>query len=324
MFDAILFVQLGSPENATPASVEKYLVEFLGDWHTLGNPPFFWKPLLKNIIAPKRSRKSAGKYRDMVDASGLGEMPLIHHTRNFAQGIAEAVGEEIPVRFAFEFGSRPSIADSLDDFCSMGKRNIRVIPLYPQRSLVTTVAVRDLALAAFKKFPSMRMHFVDGFPMNAVYLEETLKNVLNVWDGKCPVVFSFHGTPEKWVRQGDPYHLDCEREFSWFRSRLLRKNPGAEIFIAYQSRFGPVKWLGPFTRDVVARVGKSQKDVLIACPSFTADNLETLYEVDVELGNLFKASGGGRFLRVPCLNANRDWTARFAKEVLREDGGASL
>lgn len=324
MFDAILFVQLGSPEDATPESVEKYLVEFLGDRHTLGDPPFFWKPLLKYVIAPRRSRKSAWKYRRMVEASGLGEMPLIRHTRDFARKIAESVGEGIPVRHAFEFGSRPSIADALEDFRSMGKRDVRVVPLYPQRSLVTTVAVHDLARAAFERFPSMKMHFIDGFPMNDVYLKETLKNVLEVWDGKCPVVFSFHGTPEKWVRRGDPYRQDCEREFAWFRSRLQRMNPEAEILIAYQSRFGPVKWLGPFTRDVVARVGKSQKDVLVVCPSFTADNLETLYEVDVELRNLFKESGGGRFSRVPCLNAKSDWTARFAEEVLRENGEASL
>lgn len=115
MSDAILFVQLGSPSDASPQNVEKYLVDFLGDPHTLGNPPFFWKWLLRGIIAPRRSVKSAEKYRRMIDSAGLGEMPLIHYTRLFAERMSSEISR-VPVRYAFEFGSKPSITDALAEF----------------------------------------------------------------------------------------------------------------------------------------------------------------------------------------------------------------
>ncbi len=319
MFDAILFVQLGSPEDASPKSVEKYLVEFLGDRHTLGNPPFYWNWLLRHIIAPKRSVKSSKKYRELVDRAGLGEMPLIYYTRRFAEGIACEIGPEIPVRIAFEFGVKPSIVDSLQELERLGKKDIRVIPLYPQRSMVTTVAVRDLSLEALKKFPNLRMHFVDGFPLNEVWLNETLQGILECWDKKCPVLFSFHGTPQKWVEKGDPYSLDCEAEVKWFSQKLRAVNPDASIHISYQSRFGPVKWLGPFSSVCAEEFGKQHKDLLIVCPSFTADNLETIHEIDVELQDVFKKAGGGIFTRVPCLNIRPSWIKRFAKEVVRPD-----
>lgn len=317
MLDAILLVQLGSPEDASPKSVEKYLVEFLGDRHTLGNPPFYWNWLLKHIIAPKRSLRSAKKYQELVERAGVGEMPLIYYTRRFAEGISREIGPEIPVRYAFEFGAKPSITDALQELEALGKKDIRVIPLYPQRSLVTTVAVRDLALAALKKFPKLRMHFVDGFPLNAIWLEETLQSVLECWDKKCPILFSFHGTPLKWAKNGDPYHLDCEAEVDWFRQKLSAMNPNVQVEISYQSRFGPVKWLGPFTSARAEEFGKEHQDLLVVCPSFTADNLETIHEIDVELQTIFKNAGGKTFTRVPCLNIRPSWVERFAKEIVR-------
>ena len=322
MFDAILFVQLGSPEDATPKSVEKYLVECLGDWHTLGNPPFFWNWLLKRIIAPKRSVKSACKYQEMVQKAGFGEMPLVYYTRRFAEGIASAVESRIAVRYAFEFGTKPSISDALQEFADFGKKKIRVVPLFPQRSLVTTVAVRDIAAACFQKFPQLSMDFVDGFALNPVWLEETFQNVLRHWNGISPIVFSFHGTPVAWAKKGDPYSRDCEAEFDWFRKKIREVSPNAEVLLSYQSRFGHGKWLGPFTTDVVAQIAQKQKEVLLVCPSFTAENLETLHEIDVELRNLFLAAGGQRFTRVSCLNDDANWVKRFAEEMMRENLGS--
>ena len=319
MFDSILFVQLGSPEDASPKSVEKYLVEFLGDRHTLGNPPFYWNWLLRHIIAPKRSVKSAKKYQDLIDRAGVGEMPLLYYTRLFVKGIAQAVGSQIAVRYAFEFGAKPLIADALQELSDLGKKDIRVIPLYPQRSMVTTVAVYDLAKAAFEKYPELRMHFIDGFPQNEVWLEETLQEILKVWDKKCPIIFSFHGTPQNWVASGDPYSLDCEAEVDWFRRKLTAMNPDARIYITYQSRFGPVKWLGPYSTALAEEFGQKHDDLLVVCPSFMVDNLETIFEIDVELKDVFEKAGGKSFKRVPCLNANPHWVERFAKEVVRED-----
>lgn len=321
MSDAILFVQLGSPADASPENVEKYLVDFLGDPHTLGNPPFFWKWLLRFVIAPRRAAKSAEKYRLMMEREAFGEMPLIHHTRKFAEGVSAYF--RIPVRFAFEFGSRPSIGDSLSELSTLGVRNVCVVPLFPQRSLVTTVAVRDLALAAFRKFPNLTMRFVDGFAMKNFFLDEILRQILAVWDKKSSVVFSFHGTPLRWKLQGDPYADECLGEFEFWRKRLMEIVPDAKIAMSFQSRLGPVKWLGPYTAEVLEELGRRGESVLVVCPSFTADNLETLYEVDVELKRKFLALGGKRFERVPCPNVSPEWIRSFAGELARDVGALS-
>lgn len=316
MFDAILFVQLGSPANAAPGNVERYLNDFLGDPHTLGNPPFFWKWLLRFVIAPRRAAKSAEKYRLMVEREGLGEMPLIYYTRKFAEGVSAYF--RLPVRYAFEFGSSPSIADVLSEFSDSGVRNVCVIPLFPQRSLVTTVAVRDLAAVAFRKFPNLTMRFVDGFAMKSFFLDEILRKIVEVWDKKSVVVFSFHGTPLRWKLDGDPYADECLREFEFWREKLLGLAPGAEVVMSFQSRIGPVKWLGPYSAEVFEDLGRRGESVLVVCPSFTADNLETLYEVDVELKRKFLALGGKKFERVSCLNADPEWIRNFAAEIVRE------
>lgn len=323
MFDSILFVQLGSPASALPEDVEQYLIDFLGDPHTLGNPPFFWKWLLKGIIAPRRAEKSAAKYLEMIEASGFSEMPLIVHTRNFAKGISAAVGPKIPVRFAFEFGSKPSIFEALQELSDLGCENVRIVPLFPQRSLVTTVAVHDLTFAALKKFPNLRGEFIDGFAMNSVWLEALLQKILSLWDKKSPVVLSFHGTPEKWIKNGDPYLGECTAEWNWLSERLGKISPDARVLMSFQSRLGPVKWLGPNVSDVVENLGAEGSDVLIVCPSFTADNLETLHEIDVDLRKKFLAAGGKNFVRVPCLNADAAWIEAFAREVIRPDFGKS-
>ncbi len=316
MSDAILLVQLGSPSDASPQSVESYLVDFLGDPHTLGNPPFFWKCLLRGIIAPRRSVKSAEKYRRMIESSGLGEMPLIHYTRLFAEKVQSEMGQ-VPVGYAFEFGSKPSIAAALAEFSHRGLRNICVVPLFPQRSLVTTVAVRDLSMAAFRKFPDLTMRFVDGFARKRFFLDEILRGILDVWDRKSAIVFSFHGTPLRFERSGDPYAEECRAEFEFWRKRLLEEVPGAKVHLSFQSRLGPVKWLEPYSLRVLEDLGRQGESVLCVCPSFTADNLETLYEVDVELKQKFLAAGGKRFDRVPCPNVRPDWIRGFAAEMLR-------
>src|SRR5574344_1706767 len=162
-FDGLLLIQLGTPASASPAAVGKYLLEFLGDPHALGNPPFFWKPLLRFGIVPLRSRSSAAKYRAMLALSHSSEMPLLTHTKAFARGVAEKIGTRMKVSFAFQYGTGPSISEALGAFAEQGLKNLCVIPLYPQRSSATGGAAAALVRDAAKNFPDISLHFVDGF-----------------------------------------------------------------------------------------------------------------------------------------------------------------
>lgn len=315
-FDGLLLVQLGTPASATPAAVGKYLLEFLGDPHTLGNPPFFWKPLLRFGIVPLRSRSSAEKYRAMLNLSHSSEMPLLTYTRSFAQGVAEKIGTRMKTAFAFQYGSGPSVSEALDAFAEQGLKNLCVIPLYPQRSAATSGAAIALVRNAAEKYPDMNLHFVDGFANSDAWARNVADSIYGKWNEKDDIVLSWHGLPESRILAGDPYQADCEAS-----AALIEKHLNTKVTCCYQSRFGFAKWIGPSTLDVLRGLGARHRNVVIATPAFTADNLETLYEVDAELKNEFLRAGGGSFTRVPCLNADPRWIRDFVDFIIPHSAG---
>ncbi|MCK9182919.1 MAG: ferrochelatase [Fibrobacteraceae bacterium] len=314
MPDSILLVQLGSPKSAEPCDVKKYLIDFLGDPHTLGSPPFFWNPLLKYVIAPVRSKASAAKYRKMLESSRMSEMPLIAHTRAFAAGVGELLTHRMHVAFAFEYGSSPSIGEALDLLVSQGAKKIRVISLYPQRSDVTTGAAEALVREAAKKRPGLELEFMQGFSRKKVWINAIADSIRRFWNGKDKILLSFHGVQQKRIDAGDPYFLDVQES-----ANAIGEIIGVKPIVSFQSRFGFVKWLEPSTEDVLKKMGHDRGSVLIACPAFTVDNLETLYEVDVELKGKFFSWGGTSFVRIPCLNADPLWIRSFAEEIAAEE-----
>lgn len=316
-FDGLLLIQLGTPAAATPSAVGKYLLDFLGDPHTLGNPPFFWKPLLRFGIVPLRSRSSAAKYRAMLDISHSSEMPLLTHTKAFAQGVAEKIGTRMKVAFAFQYGTGPSVSEALGAFAEQGLRNLCVIPLYPQRSSATSGAAIALVRKAAENFPDISLHFVDGFARSDAWARNVADSIYGKWNEKDDIVLSWHGLPESRILAGDPYKADCEAS-----AALIEKHLNTKVISCYQSRFGFAKWIGPSTLDVLHDLGSRQRNVVLAAPAFTADNLETLYEIDTELKNEFLRAGGGTFVRVPCLNADPRWIRDFADFIVPRSSGA--
>lgn len=313
-YNGILLVQLGAPEAATPDAVKEYLLSFLGDSHTLGNPPFFWQPLLRHIIAPLRCHASAAKYQEMLTQCRVEEMPLLTHTRAFAEGVAEHLKNQFPVAYAFQHGCKPSIAEALNTLASQGARHIRVIPLYPQRSDVTTGAVRDQVQTIVGASSQFHVEYLEGFWDRPAWVQSVVRSIQKCWDNHTHLLLSWHGIQEKRILAGDSYQKDCEMS-----SDRIGKALGISPTVTYQSKFGFAKWLGPSTFEVLKNLGKKQARVLVACPAFTVDNLETLYEIDVEAKSIFLKAGGVRFDRVPCLNGDPDWVRDFASTIAVED-----
>ena len=320
----LLLVQLGSPRSASVVDVKQYLIEFLGDPLVVHPRPLFWKPLLRFWIAPRRAQVSALQYQQMLSDSESVEMPLVSVTRAFSQGVAAHLGSEIPVEFCFQYGSEPTISQAMGSLARQGCRNVLVLPLYPQRSKATTTAACTLVQKSLKHWaegavaPELHMHR-GAFCSRSFWIDNLAQSMVDALARQAlpptDVVFSFHGYPQARIDAGDPYESDCQCTVEALEANLRSRKDwprDIEFHTCYQSPFGRGQWLKPSSTQTLQSLGEQQASVMVVCPSFTADNLETLYEVDHELRDLFFTAGGRAWTRILCPNTDPLWVAGFA------------
>ena len=308
---AVLYCNLGTPDEATPSAVRRYLAQFLSDPRVVEIPRLVWLPLLYGVILPLRSAKSAAKYAMIWNADGS---PLRHWTQKQAlllQGWLGERGHSLLVRSAMRYGN-PSIASQLDVLKAEGATRILVLMAYPQYAASTTASVID-AVAAWARetrdVPELR--FVNHYHDDRGYVQALARRVSAFWDtnGKPDhLVMSFHGVPERTLHRGDPYHCECQKT-----GRLLAEWLGLapdQYTLTFQSRFGKAKWLEPYTEPTLRSLGSQGAGrVDVVCPGFPADCLETLEEIAQEGRDAFLAAGGKQFRYIPCLNDDPAWIA---------------
>ena len=271
-----------------------YLAEFLADPRVVELPRWVWLPLLHGVVLRRRPAQSAAKYAKVWTPEGS---PLAVHTAKQAQLLREATG--LPVEYAMRYGE-PRIASALRRL--PGK--VRVVPLYPQYARSTTESVRDVVggEAAFVE----QFHDHPGYIAALAALVQDRPDVL---------VMSFHGLPQRAVDRGDPYRDQCLRTAELL-ARALRLTPD-QYRVTFQSRFGPARWLQPYTSAVLAELGAARtRRVDVICPGFVADCLETLEEIAIEGRKIFLDAGGGEFRALPCLNESPPWIAALADIAL--------
>jgi ferrochelatase len=265
--------------------VRAYLAEFLADPRVVELPRWLWLPVLHGVVLRRRPAQSAAKYAKVWMPEGS---PLAVHTRRQAELLRRATG--LPVEHAMRYGE-PGIAAALRRL--PGK--VRVVPLYPQYARSTTESVRDAVGGG--------VEFIEQFHDHPAYIAALAALV-----GECPdvLVMSFHGLPQRAVERGDPYRDQCERTAQLLAQALgLRED---QYRVTFQSRFGPARWLQPYTSQVLAELGAARtRRVHVICPGFVADCLETLEEIALEGRQIFLAAGGGEFRALPCLNESPLW-----------------
>lgn len=311
--DALLLVNLGTPEAPTTPAVRRYLAEFLSDPRVVEIPRALWLPLLHGVILNVRPGRSARKYAEIWTPEGS---PLAVHTAQQASLLEERmrsrIGASAPiVAYAMRYG-RPAIADTLAQLREAGCERILVLPLYPQYAASTTASVMDAVgawLAKTRNVPEIRLlkHFHD----HDAYIQALAALVRRHWernDRGAKLVMSFHGLPRSTLERGDPYHCECHKT-----ARLLAEALGlatGEWVLTFQSRFGRTEWLQPYTEPTLielARTGNRRVDVV--CPGFVSDCLETLEEIGIGGKQAFLTHGGGEFHLLPCLNESPEWIA---------------
>jgi ferrochelatase len=333
---AVLLVNLGSPDSTSVPDVRRYLREFLGDERVLDMAaPLRWL-LLEGIILRSRPKKSAHAYASIWTREGS---PLIRTSQSVRDKLAASLGPELPVALAMRYGE-PSIARVLGQLAADGVRDLLLIPQYPHYAMSSweTVVARVFAEAA-RLGPGFRISCVQPFYADPDYIQ-ALCAVSAPWLEKPHdhLLFSYHGIPVRHLRKADsshahctvvpdccatasPIHSTCYRAQVFATTRAFAARAGlapGRHSVSFQSRLAGEPWLEPFTDFELKRLpGAGVKRLLVLCPAFVADCLETLEEMRVEGRDTFLAAGGESFEQIPCLNDQEPYIRFLAGRVER-------
>jgi ferrochelatase len=333
---AVLLVNLGSPASPSVSDVRRYLREFLGDERVIDLPaPIRWL-LLEGAILPARSKKSAHAYASIWTPSGS---PLIQSSETVRRKLAAAVGVDLPVYLAMRYGS-PSIQSVIDRMATEGIEEVLLIPQYPHYAMSSweTVVVRVREEAA-RREPSMRIDCLQPFYADPDYIE-ALHAVSAPYFAQPHdhVLFSYHGVPLRHLRKADssrahcqcvanccavasPAHATCYRAQVMATTRALATRAGldpAHYSVSFQSRLAGEPWCEPFTDHELQRLpATGVRRLLVLCPAFVTDCLETLEEISVAGRDTFLAAGGKNFQQIPCLNDQTPYIEFLTGRVMR-------
>jgi len=318
----VLLVNLGTPDGTDYWSMRRYLAEFLSDRRVIEWSRLYWYPILHGIVLSKRPQK-VGKAYEEIWNKDLDESYLRTYTRNQGELMAERLKDlpNVVVDWAMRYG-KPSIASKIDALHAQGCEKILLFPLYPQYSASTTATVNDKAFEHLMKMrwqPAVRT--VPPYHDDPVYIDALAVSVEKAlakvdWEPEM-LVASFHGIPESYFKQGDPYHCHCQKTGRLLRERLGL--PKEKFMVTFQSRFGPEEWLQPYTDKTMEKLGdQGIKRIAVMNPGFVSDCLETLEEIAGEAGEIFQHHGGEKFLHIPCLNDSQEGMGVLENVVRRE------
>ena len=312
----VLLINLGTPDSTSWWDIRKYLKEFLSDRRVIEVNPILWQIILNLFILTFRPSKTAHAYKKIWRKES-NESPLLYFTRSQAEKLNNKIGnEKTIVEFAMRYGN-PSIKSKLNILKDAGCENIIILPLYPQYAAATTATVCDevyRSLMGMRWQPSLQV--IPHYESEPIYIDALIKSIKGKL-GKIKwkpdlIISSYHGIPKKYFDKGDPYHCYCHKT-----TRLMKENFNEiDIQTTFQSRFGPQEWLTPYTDKTLESLpSKGVKNLLVICPGFASDCVETLEEIDIQGRESFMENGGENFDLIPCLNDNADHINLFEKLV---------
>jgi ferrochelatase len=323
MTTGVLLVNSGTPASLATRDVRAFLAGLLGDPRVVEIPRLLWWPILHGIILRVRPRASARKYAAIWTREGS---PLAVQSEALRRGLVASLPSETPVALAMLYTGGSSVRDAIDALCITCKR-IVVIPMFPQSCGATTGAVFDQVSAALRRLRDVpALEFVSSYHDEPAYIEALAASVQDherEHGATRHLVMSFHGIPEQFVRNGDPYRSQCERTAMLLAQRLGLSRDAWTL--SFQSRFGRARWLQPYTSETLAALAQRGVDsVSVICPGFAADCLETLEEIGMENRDVFLAAGGRKYHYIAALNARADHVAAFSVLVRRALGAEAL
>ncbi len=311
----VLLVNLGTPDAPGYRAVQRYLREFLSDRRVIETSRLLWLPLLYGVVLPFRPLRTARNYRKIWMPEGS---PLAVYSARLTAKIeallVAAHGDRLKVALAMTYGN-PGIFKAMQTFAAQGVDRLLVLPLFPQYCSSTTGSVVDRtnrALLRWRSLPDIRI--INDYHDDSGFIRALSAKIRAHWEkagATSHLLFSYHGIPASYVAKGDPYQYQCEKT-----TQLVVRSLGladTEWSHCYQSRFGRVTWLQPYTLDKIKELAaRGVRELTVASPSFAVDCLETLEEVAIEYRRLFLSLGGRRFDLVPALNDDAEHAAVLA------------
>lgn len=327
----ILVVNLGTPDSTKTSDVRKYLAEFLMDERVLDIPTIARALLVHGVILRTRPKKSAAAYRKVWMDEGS---PLLVYGNQLVAKMRERLPKDVPVKLAMRYQS-PSIGDAIDSLKKSGVEELLVFPLFPQYSSAATGSAIEKVFAELKRdwnMPSVKV--VSDYFEHPGFIEPWKPKAEKVVTSFKPdhVLMSFHGLPKRHCEKSDrstsgqvdhcfkktdccasivEANRFCYRAQCYATARGIAKQLGLtadKYDVSFQSRLGRAEWIKPYTDEIIEDYPKRGiKKLLVICPAFTADCLETLEEIAMELRSDFIGMGGEDLMLLPSLNADDAW-----------------
>jgi ferrochelatase len=302
---AIVLFNLGGPDSLE--AVQPFLRNLFSDPAIIGLPAWLRLPLAR-FIAHRRTPKALGIYQQIGGGS-----PILGQTEAQARALEEALGPEhdwrgyVCMRYWHPMTER--VAQSVKRFAP---DRIVLLPLYPQFSTTTTAS----SFAAWKKAADVTVPTVEigSYPTEPGFIRasiELVKQGLAEAGGSPRVLFSAHGLPEKVIRRGDPYQRQVEQT----AAAIARHLDGVDWSVCYQSRVGPLKWIGPSTESEIRRAAADGRTIVLYPLSFVSEHSETLVELDIEYRHLAETAGVTKYVRVPAVGTHPQFIHGLANLV---------
>jgi len=321
----ILLVNLGSPKSLSTDDVREYLREFLSDDKVIDLPKIIQQFILRAFILPFRPAKAKKAYEKIWKKEGS---PLIINTQKIANSLSKKTGWSVDIAMRYQ---QPSIADKIESYRREGIGRVTIIPLYPHNAMSTTeTTVEEINRIISEIYPELNVSFVKPFYDDSKYIDALANSIQPHVKNLDKIVFSYHGIPERHLTKGDVVgshcmkvtnccEIDCPSSNNCYRSNVMATSKltanklnlnDEQWMVSFQSRvsiIGP-SWLKPYTDVEVENLAeKGVEKIGVVCPSFVADCLETLEEIEMEAKESFIESGGKEFVYIPCLNDSSDF-----------------
>ena len=323
---AVLLANLGSPEQPDIPSVRRYLDQFLMDPYVIQLPWLLRKMIVSLFVLPFRPKNSAHAYQSVWTDNGS---PLIVLSMELLEALREKT--TIKVAMSMRYG-QPSIESQLLKLADENIEEVLFIPLYPHYAESTVLtSIMEAKRVIHQKSLNINLVPLAPFYKNPKYIDALVNSTNTFLDERQEfdhVIFSYHGLPESHLKKADPTgnhclqtenccqtpsaaHNTCYRHQVLETTRLFVERAGWDkehYSIAFQSRLGRAKWLEPSTEETIKNLAQEgKKNILVMCPAFVTDCLETLEEIEIQGNEVFREAGGNKLTLIPCLNSNQDW-----------------